>query len=225
MEAPVPVTPEALKKTVFYLDGLRYSFAMANLAARRITATLDVLISKRKAAESYEDEITSALLDAWSLVDMCHRARELIRQIPGMSGKSPEVQTFLRATSQIEELRHYVQHFRSEIPNIPLLSNPLWGALSWVDAHDESTCYTIFSGNLVPGVQAPSLTYDTHEKRFVARLVLTAGGTTIDLLSIAERLRELRVFSLKWIDQQTQFKRVEGKTTVFEASLRRTTSP
>jgi len=72
-----------------------------------------------------EDYVTSALLDTWSVIDMCHRTRDLLQQMPGLSQKSPFVQTFLRNTAHVEDLRHYVQHLRSGIPGIPGSGAPL----------------------------------------------------------------------------------------------------
>lgn len=87
---PSAATPaQQLRRTVFYLDGLRYCFAMADVAAQRLRGTLDEVVLRHSAHEDYEKEVASALLDAWSLVDVCHRARELVQQTPGLSPRRP----------------------------------------------------------------------------------------------------------------------------------------
>src|SRR4030095_5194899 len=137
--------PDEVRKTVLYLDGIRYSVDMAALAARRLRTTLDEVAVRQASTQQAEDQVVAALLDAWALIDMCHRARELVQKLPQ---KLPGLQVFLRSTSHVEWLRHYVQHFHTGIPKIPSSWTPLWGALSWVPTHEPSTCYTIFTGNL-----------------------------------------------------------------------------
>lgn len=176
---------EEAKTLVFYLDGLRYSFQMANLVSHRFRKTLDDIAKFHAKNEYTEEQITSCLLDAWTLVDICHRVRELVQQTPGLSQKLPEIQIFLRGTEQIKNLRHYVQHFRSGIPDIPIQSNPIWGILSWTPTNDKTVSYTIFSGNLVGGVSGNSLSFDIHKFQFTAEIKLLADGIEIDLNSIS----------------------------------------
>ncbi len=208
------MTAEKIKKLVFYLDGLRYSFQMANLVSRRFRETLDEIARCYSKNEYTEEQITSGLLDAWTLVDICYRVRELVQQMPGLSQKLPDIQIFLRGTEQIKDLRHYVQHLRNGIPNIPIQSNPLWGVVSWTPTNDKAVCYTIFSGNLVGGVSGHSLTLDTHNFQFVAEIKLLAGGIEIDLNSISDKLNKLKVCISDWIDKQPNLKRGKGKTMV-----------
>ena len=208
------MTPEEAKKMVFYLDGLRYSFQMANLVSHRFRNTLDDIARYHSKNEYTEEQITSGLLDAWTLVDICHRVRELVQQTPGLSQKLPDIQIFLRGTEQIKNLRHYVQHLRSGIPNIPIQSNPLWGVLSWTPTNDKAVCYTIFSGNLVGGVSGNSLSFDAQKFQFVAEVKLLADGIEIDLNSISEKLSKLKICISDWIDKQPHIKRVKGKTMV-----------
>ncbi|EEF63360.1 hypothetical protein [Pedosphaera parvula] len=209
------LTPEQSRRTIFYLDGLRYSFAMADVAFCRLIPTLDLIASRQTTGEDCENEIISALLDAWTIVDMCHRARELVQQTPSLSPKLPGIQIFLRMTEAVEKLRHHVQHFRSGIPSLPQDTNPLWGALSWVSSEDRAKCYTIVSGNLVPGVTAPTCSYDTHECRFAQKAMLFSGGSMVDLADIIDRLATLKNCLLEWIETNPYFTRAEGKTVVF----------
>ena len=220
------MTPEEIKKLVFYLDGLRYSFQMANLVSRRIRETLDEIT--RNYPDNYtEEQITSGLLDAWTLVDICHRVRELVQQTPRLSHNLPGIQIFLRGTEQIENLRHYVQHLRSGIPNIPVQSNPLWGVLSWTPTNDKTVCYTIFSGNLVGGVYGNTLTLDTHNLQFTAEMKLTADGIEIDLNFILEQLKKVKICISEWLEQlqQPKIQQVKGKTMVLSFQYQKIKSP
>lgn len=220
------MTPVEIKKLVFYLDGLRYSFQMANLASRRIRETLDEIA--RNYPDNYtEEQVTSGLLDAWTLIDICHRVRELVQQTPRLSQNLPGIQIFLRGTGQVENLRHYVQHLRSGIPNIPVQSNPLWGVLSWTPTNDKSVCYTIFSGNLVGGVYGNTLTLDTHNLQFIAEMKLLADGIEIDLSSILEHLKKVKNCISEWLEQlqQPKIQQVKGKTVVLSFQYQKINPP
>jgi hypothetical protein len=218
------MTIEELKTLVFYLDGLKYSFQMAELASQRLKATLDEIAQKHP-NEYTENQITSCLLDAWVMVDVCHRVRELVQQTPGLRKKLPGIQVFLRGTEQVQNLRNYVQHFRSGIPDIPLQSNPLWGVLSWTSSNDKTTGYTIFSGNLVVGVSGASLPLDVHKFQFAPEIKLIAHGIEIDLCMIAEQLVEVKSCIVDWLGQLPNFSLVKGKTAVLSFSAVKLPAP
>jgi len=207
---------DEIRNTVLYLDGIRYSVSMAEVAVGRLRTTLDEVAVRHAARQHAEEQIVSAFLDAWALIDMCHRARELSQKL---SKKLPGVQLFLRSTSHVERLRHYVQHFHTGIPTIPSCWTPLWGALSWVPTHETSTCYTIFTGNLPDGLQAPSIAYDTHDLRFASQIVLYVGADQADLPSIATQMCKLRDCLLGWIEKHPKFTRADANTRVWTVSF------
>jgi hypothetical protein len=210
------------KKLVFYLDGLRYSFQMADLVFERLKQTLDQIAQSHSKNEHSEEQVTSVLLDSWTLVDICHRVRELVQQLPRLSHRLPSIQIFLRDTERVEALRHYVQHFRSGIPDIPFQSNPLWGVLSWTPTNNRSICYTILSGNLTAGTLGNSLELDTNKFEFCEEIRLTANGIAVNLLFVYQRLGKIKRGISEELDklQNPRVKTVKGKTIVlsFEAT-------
>jgi hypothetical protein len=211
------MTAEEIKKLVFHLDGLKYSFQMARLVSKRIRETLDE-IAKDHPDKYTEEQITSGLLDAWTIIDICHRVRSIVQGMPGLARKLPEIQIYLRKTDHVEGLRNYVQHFRSEISNIPLESNPLWGALSWTPTGDKTSSFLIFSGNLASGVTvtARSLTFDTRNSQFLGELKLLANGMETDLFYVLNQLSKLKICISEWLNkhEKPKIKLVKGKTLV-----------
>jgi len=207
---------DQVRNTVLFIDGLRYSVSMAEIAARRLRATLDEVAVRHASSQRTEEQVVSALLDAWAVIDMCHRARVIVQRLPQ---KLPGFQVFLRSTSHVERLRHYVQHFHTRIPKIPSSWTPLWGALCWVPTHEPSTCYTIFPGNLLAGIQAPTIAYDTHELRFAAQIVLYAGTDHADLPCIATQMQKLRCCLVDWIEKHPKFTRADMDTQIFTFSI------
>ena|SRR6266550_7760874 len=89
MSRPIPAR---IRDLFFYIDGLRYSFEMAKLALSRLRETLEEIASKHDNQKGFKAEEISAFLDAWVVVDMCHRVRELVQQTPGLSQKEPQIQ-------------------------------------------------------------------------------------------------------------------------------------
>jgi hypothetical protein len=213
------MTAEEIKKFVFHLDALKYSFQMANLVSSRIRETLDD-IAKNHPDKYTEEQVTSGLLDAWTLIDICHRIRAIIEGMPRLSRKLPGIQIFLRGTEQVESLRNYAQHFRNEISNIPLESNPLWGALSWTPSKDKTRCLSIFSGNLVGGVTAHLLVLDSHTSEFLGGIKLLANGIEIDLIDVSEHLVNLKLCLSEWLAQlkNPKIEQIQSKTLVLAIS-------
>src|SRR3990170_1900754 len=101
----VPVNLDA--RTVGFLDAIRYSFEIIDLAQGRLETTLE-RIATRPEGHPAGALIVEATADAWLLVDSLHRLRELVQQCPGLRQNESEVQLLLRGTSVVEGLRNYV---------------------------------------------------------------------------------------------------------------------
>jgi hypothetical protein len=207
------------RRVALHFDVLRYSFAMAKLAAERMRDTLDEVASRHRKEQHSEECVISALLDAWSLVDMSHRARQVIEQLPQLPRSEVWVRSFLRRTAKVEKLRHHVQHLRRSV-NDPTAAEPVWGALSWIPRDEPDACYTIFSGNLIEGHSAQSISYDTVESRYTAEVELSAaGGSRIDLWHVGQTLQQLRTDLVEWMRQTPNTKHAYGQTLVWKWSV------
>jgi hypothetical protein len=172
--SPLRRIPAALeRRQQLVLDGVRYSIEMADLAHSRLRACLDVLSRPIKADQRM---LTSAFLDAWSIVDSVHRLTKLLRHVRGLKQKSPVLELFYRNAAQVEQLRHIVQHMDGQENLEP--GTPIWGVLGWA-AMDSSDLRAIRSCMLIAGaiVQA-------EEHPFV-----NPGGQTImppvDLITLS----------------------------------------
>src|SRR5690242_17559633 len=78
--------PAALDpKQAFFIEGVRVCIEMIDFAHQRLQRTLfeiDRLIADKKAPE--QNLYTSALLDAWSIVDSIHRLSDMGRHFPNV---------------------------------------------------------------------------------------------------------------------------------------------
>ncbi len=154
-DSPLRRLPSQLNhKQTLFLDGIRYSIEMADLAHSRLQRTLCALTFDRDSSENHHLDFISSVLDAWSIVDSVHRLRALLRQAPGIKQKSSGLRIFLRRTAHIKDLRNSVQHLNRQIDAMVNQRLPVWGLLSWVaiDPHGGTGCCC----SLIPGTLFPS---------------------------------------------------------------------
>ena len=201
------------RRTILFLDGIRYSIQSFEIASGRLAQTLTKLSKNNNSDEDLGEIISFATIDAWSIVDSIHRLRELLEQLPGLKKNTPELQIFLRRTSAIEELRHYFQHFRTEIDSFVEKAMPLWGTISWSTINDEtglSETHTIVPGTYFHGAWAATCTFDTQEGRFVDRVLLHAGPCKVDLADIEDYIKELIAWYQNWYESKYKGEKRHG---------------
>ena len=128
--------PHLDRKQTLFLDGIRYSIEMADLASSRLSETLFEISFNQEDSESKHLNTVSALQDAWSIVDSIHRLRGLLSQAPGFKQKAPGMRLFLQRTADIGHLRNSVQHLNNEIKSLVNKNLPVWGVLSWFAIRD-----------------------------------------------------------------------------------------
>jgi hypothetical protein len=201
-DSPLRLVPTKLdRKAVLYLDGIRYSFHIFDLAATRLAVTLEALSQVREDRSSIADTIALAISDAWMIIDSTHRLRELLQQAPKLRKKEPELQLFLRRTEVVEDLRNFFQHFRTEINDFASQAMPLWGTLTWVYIDPESgelKNFTIAPGTFFDGATIPTCTFDRLEWKYVERVLLQAGSKKVDLATLLEQVTEFAAWYTEW---------------------------
>jgi hypothetical protein len=130
----IPVALDA--KQAFFLEGIRVTIEMIDLAHCRLQSTLlalaDSLITQ--ATGSRQEMLTSAMLDAWSIIDSVHRLRNLAHDFPQIRRKKriPAFHYIQVNTESVEKLRNSIQHLHREILLKPLGPEwSTWGVLTW----------------------------------------------------------------------------------------------
>ena len=190
---------ETDRKVVLYLDGIRFSAEIIEAAYYRLET-----ITGELAADDYDKDnisryVVDAVTNAWGIVDCTHRLRELIQQAPGLKQKLPEVQQFVRRTEPVEDLRHFVQHFRNNIHDFVEQRSSLWGNISWSEKQGDAKalCHMIVSGTYFSKNLAGTPVFDTHKWEFIGGIVLAAGGKSLDL---TKTYRDVHDF-MEWLQQ------------------------
>src|SRR5438270_4866665 len=84
------------RKQMLFFDGIRYTVEMADLAHQRLRETLYEIAQNPTVPEPNPHDFASAVLDAWSIVDLVYRLRGLIEQAPGIKQKSPALLSFMK---------------------------------------------------------------------------------------------------------------------------------
>lgn len=201
-DSPLRRLPAALdRKQVLFLDGIRYSVNMADLAYSRLQQTLYRLAMSQQDYDGFDLDVLSAVQDAWSIVDSLHRLRGLLRQTPRFKQKSPDMRVFMQHTEKVEDLRNAVQHLNHEIDKLVGANQTVWGSLSWFAIASPSST----SGQIGLLVAGTVFTSEGHpmvnpvEKQLhslVDLVTLTAYGHSLDL-SNAMRHVERRIKSLE----------------------------
>jgi hypothetical protein len=151
---------ELNRPQVMFLDAIRYSVEMADLAYERLSNTLFKIAQKTDAQDGkFSRDSVSAIQDAWSIVDSIHRLRCLLERMPNFKQKSPGFQSFFRQTKDVEELRNVVQHLDTEIPKLIGLNISAWGVLTWGTVIHPGK-YIIRSCAIIPGTVYPGAECD-----------------------------------------------------------------
>jgi hypothetical protein len=138
------------RKQALYFEGIRYSVEITDIAYNRLRTVLAEFSPSDSDRKDKHLLFSTALQDAWTIVDSIHRLRQLITRTPGIKQKVPALEVYKRKTAVIQKLRHAVQHLDTEIPSLLKQNLPIWGVLTWVKVQDCEKGI-LFSCALVPG--------------------------------------------------------------------------
>lgn len=193
--SPFRRLPQGLpRKQVLFFDGIRYSVEMVDLAYNRLRATAFEFSKNRDSEQAAPTLLfTSAMLDAWSIIDSTHRLRELLEKMPGFAKKNQNVdyRKFRESTSKVEDLRHAVQHLRGSINPLVEKNLPVWGVLSWwhfppfpgEDIPIASRCH-LAAGTIFPQNYPPFILGEIEYTPPVDHFDLDAHGYRVSLTDV-----------------------------------------
>ncbi len=140
-DSPLRRIPAALdRRQAMFIDGIRYSVEMIDLAYVRLCDSLFRIASQFENDKSQSDlpaTFAAPFIDAWSIVDSIHRLRELLEQLPNAKrSKSPPYNLFRRKTALVTELRNIIQHLRKDLTIFAENDWPAYGVLDWLSVID-----------------------------------------------------------------------------------------
>ena len=195
-DSPLAALPARLDRDqAMFLDGMRYSVEMTDLAYTRLRNCLYRVAVGQREGKSYTPALPTALLDAWSMVDNLHRFRELLQQMRGIKQRSADVQLFLRRSAKIEDLRNGVQHLPTEIRDLRAANLTVWGVLHWfvlweVEGRGKANAYALIAGSVDTATLGPVATDDRAVQAPIDLITLDAHGSAVCLSDMWRALAE-----------------------------------
>lgn len=197
LSSPLLAIPaDTPRQRVLALDGIRFGLGATEIGYGRLQYTLAELM--RFAAPEHwpkrRNLITTATVDAWTVIDAVHRLRSLIARLPGLKQKVPEIRTFARDTQPAKSLRNFVQHLPDELSRLDGSVMPLWGSISWrtIDLSEtQQSGYTIGPGTVVEGSTVSGPKFGPPNRDLVGMVTLAAGGYSANLTDIVSAARVL----------------------------------
>lgn len=127
---PVAIEP----KQAMFIDGIRNSAEIIDLAYSRLCNTLTHLALEPPSPESLQTTAPSAFLDAWAIVDAVDRFRMLYQLMPGITFVAPEagVKTLKEVMQPFRDLRNVADHLAQRADYVVAKGGAALGVLSWV---------------------------------------------------------------------------------------------
>jgi hypothetical protein len=196
-ESPLRRLPSQLNpRQILFLDGIRYSIEMADLAFMRLKQTLFQLSSVYDKKDLNHLAFVSAIQDGWSIIDYVHRLRRLLKQCPGIKQKSPGMILFFKATEAVESLRNIVQHLETEIYNFINNNFAIWGEIIWIYVPNPSI-NLVHSCSIIAGTLFRNMNFQMINLAGKSLLppidliTLIAAGNNICLSDVMEKIETL----------------------------------
>jgi hypothetical protein len=176
-------------KKARYCEAFCYSFEL-------LSYNYNDLHEKCSKINADKQFLIPALSQAWAIVDIIHRIREILQSMPGLNTKDEQLKKILKATAVIEKFRHYIQHLRQELHRDYLY--PIYGSLSWVDPQNELRCHIATSGFELEGRQHTGCVYDLHNSAWVSKVSLVVMDLSLNFDSVYKDLMDFKEYFYKW---------------------------
>ena len=187
------------RKNAFTIESARLSLFQVKRAAHLLENETTRIESAWSDEITFET-VTDLLERCWTIIDNIDRARELLLHIKGLKRKTPEVQRFLRGTAEVEVFRNIFQHLATEIPSLPVKTQPSLGAFSWI-SKEKSVALTV----TVTGTEARGdfygLAYNTVNREFVCRYQFSFANKDLDVAKVVSECDLFSSFLEEWLDR------------------------
>lgn len=127
---PAAINP----KQALFIDGIRHSAEIINLAYGRLKDTLTIYALQPPSSSELPHMSSHAFLDAWAMVDAIDRFRMLYLQMPGISFSTPKpgVVTLKEVLMPFRELRNVADHLAQRADFVVSQGSAALGSLSWL---------------------------------------------------------------------------------------------
>jgi hypothetical protein len=178
------------RKQELCLDAIEHSFSMARIAYDR------VIHYCRHHVDANDPNLDDTMvLDAWSFVDVAKRLRSVLEHTPGLKNARALV-LFLRATEDVVDFRHHMQHMEDRTSTFAPSGRPIWGSFSWVTLDPNGINFRICT--YIPGRLAKTKgipVVNPAGRKFhgdIDHFELSVNDVTLNLSDMSRRIETLR---------------------------------
>lgn len=194
-DSPLRNPPASMEpKQLVAFDGLRYVLDMLGIAYSQLLEDLYRLSVDFPNTRLDKQVVASAFLNAWSIVDNLYRLYQLLHRVPRLK-RTPPLEVYLRAISEVENLRHGVQHLDARLSECVSASVPVWGTLQWFyfpgAPEDGGIAMTLVSGAVRSGHGGVINPLGKSCSIPVGLVTLDAFGKAIDLSNLMNRTSKM----------------------------------
>lgn len=230
-DSPLRRLPAGIEpKQALFLDGIRHAAEIADLALRRLAATLTAL-ALSQGDETQKKDYTAPFLDAWAFVDAIDRLRSLLHLLPGAS-RVPRTDggpPFHEFTQTLRDVRNVGDHLATRADYVVARQGAALGQLSWITVKDPDaglllSC-AIVPGTIVDRTNIPLPNPASFEALAIPtdRITLTAGEHSVcfnDVMPEVERVvRALEEELARWMKHTNNEGKAAGSDMLFVATL------
>lgn len=177
-KVPMNVNP----KQVLFVDGIRHSAEIIELAYERLENSLTEIALIPPCSKDLPRKSASVFLDAWAIIDAIDRFRMLYQMMPGISFSEPAVKgDTLKASAQpFRDLRNVADHLAERADFIVSKKGSALGVLTWITGYQIEP-EQVWHCTLKPGTMhvEPELKNEQLEVAIhwpTDRITLMAGG-------------------------------------------------
>lgn len=198
LNSPLRTIPSNIEpKERIFFDGIRYGIQMIGLSYSRLEKMLAAppAPDNNQTKEESTYLFTAAYLDAWSIVDSCHRIKPLIEKFTHIQNH-PDVQKLLNELSAVRNARDNVQHIYVKYQGFAKEKSPTWGSITWITVDKmqplEFRSHTLTAGTVFDTelpVENPGGKM-IRTDREVNRISLIAHDEVIDISQLFHSIRK-----------------------------------
>lgn len=195
---PLAIEP----KQALFIDGIRHSVEMIDLAYSRLRENLTHLALNPLTPDTLRQSSPLVFLDAWAMVDAIDRFRMLYSQMPGMTpvSSTPSIEPLKEVTKSFRKLRNVADHLSSSADFVISRGGAALGTLTWLTGF-KTDPPTLWYCTLRPGTIRNTPEYRkepilTTIEWPTDQICLLAGGYEGNLSAIRPHI-ELRVKHLE----------------------------
>lgn len=132
----VPVNLD--RKQVVFIDGIRHSAEIIDLAYKRLRSTLTELALNPPSSNELPLATPHAFLDAWALVDAVDKFRLLYQNFPNMTWKANSEPSLQDVAQPFKKIRDIADHCNATAERIVSKDTAGLGVLTWLTGHQLS---------------------------------------------------------------------------------------